>query len=156
MILDNEAKAREHVEALIASGGISADDVLLFDTSFEEANADDDELAAIATDLAAEHGASIEISGKDLRDFHDERVRRARDRGTEAPGLATSLQQVVSKASSGSWHLRKRDLVEQLAIIVAEEMQNIPPGDWKRPVGSFVLERIVPPLNRPIPVGAQD
>lgn len=156
VILDNEAKARDHVEALIASGGISADDVLLFDTSFEEANADDDELAAIATGLAAEHGASIEISGKDLRNFHDERVRRARDRGAEAPGLATSLQQVVSKASSGSWHLRKRDLVERLAIMIAEEMQELPQEEWKRPVVSFVLERIVPPLNRPIPVGAQD
>lgn len=157
VILDNEAKARDHVEALIASGEISADDVLLFNTSFEEANAaNDDELAAIATNLAAERGVSIEIDGQALRGFHDERIRRSRDRGTEAPGLATSLQHVVSKASSGSWHLRKRDLVQRLAIIIAEEMHDIPSEDWKRPIASFVLERIVPPLNRSIPLGAQD
>jgi hypothetical protein len=156
VILDNEAKAREHVDALVASGGIPAADVLLFDTSLEEANATDDELVAIATTIAAEHGVSIDIAGKDLRAFHDQRLRRARERRNEAPALASSLEQIVSRACSGKWHLRKADLVERIAIVVAEEMDLLPSKDWWRPISSFVLERIVPPLSRAIPVGAQD
>jgi hypothetical protein len=156
VVIDSEARSREHVEALIASGGIPAADVLLFDTSLEEANATDDELAAIATELATEHGVSIDITGKDLRDFHEERAQRARQRGTEVPGLASSLAQLVSKETAGAWHMRKRDLVERLASELADEMHTSPPEDWRRPINSFVLERIVPPLNRPIPVGASD
>jgi len=156
VVLDSEARAREHVQALIASGGLPAADVLLFDTSLEEANATDDELAAIATELATEHGVSIDIAGKELRDFHEERAQRARQRGTEIPGLASSLVQVVSKQTAGAWHVRKRDLVERLASKLADEIHTLPPEDWRRPISSFVLERIVPPLNRPIPVGASD
>jgi hypothetical protein len=52
--------------------------------------------------------------------------------------------------------MRKRDLIERLASMLADEIHTLPPEDWRRPINSFVLERIVPPLNRPIPVGASD
>lgn len=63
VILDSEARARTQVEALIASGGIGQSDVLLFETSLEEASATDEELTALASDLAAEQGRSVRIIG---------------------------------------------------------------------------------------------
>ncbi len=154
VIIDNEADARTHVEALIASGGIAQTDVLLFETTLEEANATDEELTALAITLAAERGESLTVTSEQLRRFHDDRVSRARERGGEVPGLASSLQQVVSRATRGRWHLGKRDLVERLAVLIAEEMNNLPPEEWRRPIALFVAERIVPPLNRPHPIGA--
>ncbi len=133
---------------------------MLFDTSLEEANATDDELAAIATELATEHGVSIDIAGKELRDFHEERAQRARQRGTEIPGLASSLVQVVSKTAAGAWHVRKRDLVERLASKLADEIHTLPPEDWRRPISSFLscaLERMTcRPSTGRFPVGASD
>jgi hypothetical protein len=46
VIIDSEAKARPHVEALVESGGLPAADVLLFETSLEEENAADEDLVA--------------------------------------------------------------------------------------------------------------
>ncbi len=153
VVIDNEARARAHVEALIASGGIAELDVLLFETSLEEANATDQELTALAIALGGEHGESLEITAEQLRQFHDERTRSARERSGEVPGLGSSLQQLVSRASAGRWHLRKRDLVERLAVLIAEEMHTLPRDEWWRPATLFVADRIMPPLNRPFPVG---
>jgi len=153
VIVDSEAKARMHIDALIASGGLAHSDVLLFATSLEEANATDEELTALTIALAGEHGHSLAITAEQVRRFHDGRTRSARERSVEVPGLASSLQQLVSKASDGRWHLRKRDLVERLAVLIAEEMRTLPRDGWWRPVTLFVANRIVPPLNRPFPVG---
>jgi hypothetical protein len=154
VILDSEANARSHVEAAIASGGISAEDVLLFETSLEEANATDQELVTLAIEVAAGAGETLTITATELRAFHDKRVRRAGERGADVPGLASSLQQVVSRATSGRWHLRKRDLVERLAVLLAEDLYETSRDDWSRPVTMFFADRIVPPLNRPYPVGS--
>jgi hypothetical protein len=153
VILDDEAQARSHVEAAIASGGISAEDVLLFDSSLEEANASDEELVALAVEIAAAAGEELTIAAAELRAFHDERVRRAGERGTDVPGLASSLEQVVRRATSGRWHLRKRDLVEQLAILLVREVHETERDGRSRPLIDFVINRIVPPLNRPYPIG---
>jgi len=153
VIIDAEVKARTHVEAAIASGGIAEQDVLLFDTSLEEANATDEELVTLAATLAAENGEELALTAAALREFHDKRVRRARGRNADIPGLASSLQQVVSRATAGRWHLRKPDLIEQLAVLIAEEMHSLPRAEWSRPVAVFVADRLIPPLNRPYPVG---
>ena len=137
-----------------ASAHIAETDVLLFETTLEEANATDEELTALAISLAAEHDESLAVTPEQVRRFHDNRVSRARERAAEIPGLASSLQQVISKSTSGRWHLRKRDLVERLAILIAEEMNTLPPEEWRRPITLFVAERILPPLNRPYPIGA--
>ena len=153
VILDREAKAYDHVQALLDSGGLSAEDVLLFSTSLEEANATDDELADLAVSLAADAGVAMSLTGTQLREFHESRVTRARARAREVPGLATSLQQLVAKTTAGKWRLRKPALDEHLARLIAEEMQDLPIDDWWRPLPRFVVDRIVPPLNRPRPAG---
>ena len=149
VILDREAKAYEHVRALLGSGGLSAEDVLLFSNSLEEANATDVELADLAVSLAADASVAVSLTGTQLRAFHESRVMRAR----EVPGLATSLQQLVAKTTAGKWHLRKPALDERLALLIAEEMNDLPIEDWWRPLPVFVVDRIVPPLNRPLPAG---
>lgn len=153
VILDREAKAYEHVQALLGSGGLSAEDALLFSNSLEEANATDDELADLAVSLAADAGVAMSLTGTQLREFHESRVTRARARRREVPGLATSLQQLVAKTTAGKWHLRKPALDERLALLIAEEMNDLPIEDWWRPLPVFVVDRIVPPLNRPLPAG---
>ena len=153
VILDREAKAYEHVQALLGSGGLSADDVLLFSTTLEEANATDDELADLAVSLAADAGMAMSLTGTQLREFHESRVTRARARKREVPGLATSLQQLVAKTTAGNWHLRKPALDERLALLIAKEMNDLPIEDWWRPLPTFVVDRIVSPLNRPLPAG---
>jgi hypothetical protein len=155
VILDREAKAYEHVQALLGSGGLSAEDVLLFRNSLEEANATDDELADLAVSLAADASVAMSLTGTQLREFHESRVTRARARARarEVPGLATSLQQLVAKTTAGKWHLRKPALDERLALLIAEEMNDLSIEDWWRPLPVFVVDRIVPPLNRPLPAG---
>jgi hypothetical protein len=158
VILDREAKTYEHVQALLGSGGLSADDVLLFSNSLEEADATDDELADLAVSLAADAGVAVSLTGTQLREFHESRVTRARVRAREVPGLATpglatSLQQLVAKTTAGKWHLRKPALDERLALLIAQEMNELPIDDWWRPLPVFVVDRIVPPLNRPLPAG---
>ena len=152
-IIDSEAKARPHVEALVDSGALPAADVLLFGTSLEEANASDDELTALAAAIAAEQGQPLTLTRSELREFHEVRLRRARERGQELPGLASSLEQLVSKATAGSWHLHKPDLDERLALLIAQEMHELARENWWRPLPIFVVDRIVPPLNRPRPAG---
>jgi hypothetical protein len=154
VILDREAKAYEHVQALLDSGGLPAEDVLLFSTSLEEANATDDELADLADALAAEAGMVLSLTGAQLREFHETRVTRARARKREVPGLAISLQQLVAKTTAGKWHLRKPPLDERLALLIAEEMHGLPLEQWWRPLPTFLVDRIIPPLNRPLPAGA--
>ena len=86
VILDREAKAYDHVQALLDSGGLSAEDVLLFSTSLEEANATDDELADLAVSLAADAGVAMSLTGTQLREFH-ESASRARVRvSVKSPG----------------------------------------------------------------------
>lgn len=80
-------------------------------------------------------------------------VTRARARKRQVPRLATSLQQLVAKTTAGKWHLRKPALDEHLALLIAEEMNDLPIEDWWRPLPTFVVDRIVPPLNRPLPAG---
>jgi hypothetical protein len=153
VISDSEAKARPHVEAVIGSGGLPAADALLFATSLEEENATDDELAGIAAALGADAGEPLKFTGEELRHFHEERVARARRQRREIPGLAKSLQALVSRTTSGRWHLRKPVLDERLADLLVAEMSVLARDDWWRPLPVFVAERIVPPLNRPRPVG---
>lgn len=153
VIIDAEAKARSHIDALVTSGRIPREDVLLLEPSLEEVNATDEELAELASAIAAEHGKSIVVTGQELRAFHDQRIRRAQQRGNEVPGLASSLQSLISKTTAGGWHLRKRDLIERLALHIAEEMHTSPRHKWWRPLPVFVVERIVPPLNRQVPAG---
>jgi hypothetical protein len=153
VVIDREAKAFDHVQRLVDSGGLAAGDALIFSTSLEEANASDDELAALATAAALDQGLSLLLAGADLRRFHEERVARAVARNREIPGLATSLQQLVAKTTAGEWHLRKPDLDQRLAVMLAEEMHALARQQWRRPLPIFVADHIVPPLNRPQPAG---
>ncbi len=152
VVLDSEAKARQHVEALLASGEMPSDDVLLFETSLEESNVSDDELARIARDLASEAGHSLKIDGDALRVYHEERRTDALERRQEVSGLVTSLQRLVRKELKNGWKLRKRDVAERVALLLAQEAWATHRDEWKRPMTLFVVERIVPPLNRPRPV----
>lgn len=152
VVLDSEAKAREHVEGLLASGKMSPEDVLLFDTSLEEANVSDDELVQVVRDLAAKAGYALDVDGRGLRAFHEERRLRALKSRQEISGLVTSFQQLVGRTAKGRWKLRKRDVARQVALLLAQEAVTTHRKDWERPITVFVAERIFPPLNRPVPV----
>ena len=153
MILDREAKAYEHVQALLDSGGLPAEDVCCSSPALKEANATDDELADLAGELAAEAGMVLSLTGAQLRELHEPGVRRARARKRELPGLATSLQQLVAKATEGKWHLPSRRWLSA-ALLIAEEMHGLALEQWWRPPPAFLVDRIIPPLNRPVPAGA--
>jgi hypothetical protein len=153
VIIDNEAKALTYVNALVESGALPAEDVLLFATSNEEENASDQELVDIANGLAARADGQLSLSGEDLRRFHETRITRAQEHNQEIPGLANSLQLLVKKTTKGRWRLRKRQLASELAERIAEEMQTVPEEHWTRPLAVFILHRVIPPLNRPRPAG---
>jgi len=154
VVLDNEANAREHVEALIAAGAIPREDALLLDTSLEEANSSPVELVELAIGIAAGANVGLAINVDEFLSFHDHAVRTAREKKREPPSLSTSLERVISRATRGAWHLRKPDLVDALARRLSEEAETIPPAESSRPIVRFIAERIIPPLNRPYPLGA--
>ncbi len=153
LVLDNEAKAREHVEALIEAGTIPASDVLLFDTSLEEANASAGELVQLAVAIAKSHGIELALTGEELLSFHAEARAHASENGREPAGLSTSLIRAVSRSTRGQWHLRKSDLIEALGNHLIAELHDTAPGVSARPVVTFVATRIFDALNRPYPVG---
>lgn len=152
VIIDSEAHARQHVEALVRSGGLPEADVLLFATSLEEANASDAELVRLTIDLAEADGCALPITSEELRSLHDSRVQRAGERGTEIPGLAGSLQILVERKTTGTWKLRKADLAEVLGVLIARDLDGLREGG-RRPILDFVADRMTPTLNRPRPVG---
>jgi hypothetical protein len=154
VVLDNEANAREHVEDLIAAGTIPKEDALLFNASLEEDNASIEELVELASAIAAGQGCELELTADDVRSFHADALRRPADRGLERPSLSTSLERVVSRTTGGAWSLRKRDLVDALAEHLAEESDTVAPHASTRPIVRFIAERVIPPLNRPYPIGA--
>lgn len=154
VIVDNEANAREHVEALIAAGTIPADDALVFDTSLEEANASLEELVDLTVAVAAERDVTLALTYAEVGTFHAAAVLKAEQKHREPPSLSTSLERVVSRATGGTWHLRKPDLVAAFAKHLAEESDSIPPAESPRAIVRFVATRIIPPLNRAYPVGA--
>ena len=86
VILDREAKAYEHVRALLGSGGLSAEDVLLFSNSLEEANATDVELADLAVSLAADASVAVSLTGTQLQAFHESRVTPFMRARVKSPG----------------------------------------------------------------------
>jgi hypothetical protein len=154
VVLDNEANARSHVEAMLAEGNMPADDALLFDTSLEEANASLDELVELAKHVASEHGVSLSVTPDEVRVFHDAAVARSATKGREAPSLSTSLERVIRRETGGAWCLRKRQLVAALADHLARDAAGGDPSESTRPIVRFVVERIIPPLNRAYPLGA--
>jgi hypothetical protein len=154
VVLDSEANARQHVEDLISAGTVAKEDALLFDASLEEDNASVEELVELAIAVAGAQSIELELTADEVRSFHADTHRRAADRGLERPSLSRSLQRVVSRKTGGAWKLRKRDLVDALAEHLAEESDRVPPDASTRPIVRFVAERVIPPLNRPYPMGA--
>jgi hypothetical protein len=161
-ILDREGKAYSHLTSAIRAGDLHKDDVCLFDNSLERANATTDELISLAAELArnrTEEGrpsVTLRLTAQELESYHVDRCERS-SRG-DKPGLADSLITMARWEQHGPVELEKLELVEALARMLAEEFDNTPSEKReelyeRRPVVSFVVRRIAPPLSKSRPLG---
>jgi hypothetical protein len=163
VIVDREGLMAEYLNGAVKRGTIEREDVLLFDDSLEASNASAAELVELARNLAANpplgrEPAELRLDPDSLEKHHADRRMRAPKGGK--PGLAESLIDLARREEHGSVELDKLELVEALARLIVEELQEAA-GDRdrvtaiteRRPVVRFVVDRIIPTLNRPRPAG---
>jgi hypothetical protein len=147
-MVDDEGDMARYVRALIEADVLDAEDVLLVDSSFEEANFSDDELVDVARRLAADPpgdrpAVAVRLTGPQLRAEHERRVAVAR-RGQE-PGLAETLLQLLRDPKHGPVNLTKLELARGLLDLARRELAGddpIEPILQRRPAVRFVYERV--------------
>jgi hypothetical protein len=156
LIVDNEGGMQQHVDRLIAEGQLNAEDVLVQETSLEESNLSDEELVALAAELARKPGmnrlpATLTLTAAQLRTYHDDRISRSDPK--DKPGLASSLEILARREEHGAVNFSKGDLATQLVEKLAaelraaktlEELEEIAEG---RPVLDHMIQRIIKPLT---------
>lgn len=82
----------------------------------------------------------------------------------DRPGLADTLLLLAAREEHGAIRLDKLALAEALAQKLVDELYSAPAGDQgavareemfaRRPLVRFVVERLIPALDRPRPVGS--
>jgi hypothetical protein len=151
LIVDAEGEMAKHVNGMIATGVLDPHDVLIVDSSFEEANFTDGELVRVAKHLAAHPPGDrpkvrLRLTAKQLRSKHDELVAAARV-GQE-PGLARTLLDLLRDPDHGPVNLTKTELAEGLLTYALADMEKngIDDASARRPVIRFIRARIADPL----------
>lgn len=147
LILDAEGDVTRHVEQMIRAGLVDPHDLLIVDTSFEERNFSDAELAAAARYIARNPPGErppvqLRLGGKELRAEHKRRVVDAR-RGEE-PGLAETLLSMTRDPARGPVNLTKLELNKRLLQVVLEDLRRGKGEEveTRRPIVKFVFRRI--------------
>ncbi len=151
LILDAEGEMAKHTSRLIDLGLVDSRDVLLVDSSFEERNFSDAELAAVARYIGRHPPGNrpkvaLRLSAKDLRKAHDAKVAAAR-RGEE-PGIAETLLAMARDPARGPVNITKVELNSALiAKVLADlEERRAQVVEDARPIVQFVFQRIGNPL----------
>jgi hypothetical protein len=147
LLVDDEGQMGRYARALIEAEVLVADDVLLVDTSLEEANFSDAELVDAARRLAADPprrrpAVKIRLTADELRTEQTRRVARARP-GFE-PGLAGTLLELLRHPRHGPVDLSKLELSAGLLALADRELEAVKPIDvaLRRPVVRFIYDRI--------------
>lgn len=153
VIVDNEGAVQSVVDQLLADGLLQSEDVLVQSESLEESNFSDDELVSIAIDLAAtahdnRPAARLELTGDQLRAYHDERLGRA---GKESPGLADSLLKLAGREEHGAVRFSKPELAGAIldrlfSEVAGKTRDEVAPVAGRRPVLKHLVERVINPL----------
>ena len=152
LLVDREGEMARYVTALIEAEALDERDVLMFDSSFEEANFTDQELVAVARTLAANPpgerpAVEVRLTADELRQEHQHRCADARPGA--APGLANTLLELLREERYGPVNLKKLELSQGLLEAVLDELGGGTPIQEvaaRRPVVRFVVERIADPL----------
>lgn len=152
LIVDREGEMARYVRALVEGEVVDQRDVLMVDTSFEEANFTDAELVRVAKQLAADPPGNraavrVRLTARELRAEHNRR--RAAATPGRPPGLADTLLKVLKDPTHGPVNLNKTELSAGLLNFVLGELERGVPIDEitaKRPIVRFVTERIANPV----------
>jgi hypothetical protein len=134
-------------ENLIVTGSIDPDEVLLWDTSFEENNFTHAELVAAARYIGSHPPGrrlkvKLRLTARELAAEHKRRVVAAKPGA--APGLAEVLLELVRDPKHGPLNLTKTELNNRLLGVVVEEIRlgKSARVEQRRPIVRFVAERI--------------
>jgi len=147
LIVDDEGDMGRYAHALVEAEVLDPDDVLLVDTSFEEANFSDDELIAVARRLAADPpgrrpAVTVRLTAAELRAEQDRRVAGARR--SHEPGLAGTLLELLRDPTYGPVNLSKLELSAGLLDLARQELETVKPIDvaLQRPAVRFIYDRV--------------
>ncbi len=166
VIVDREGRMGEYVAAAIKRGRINPDDVALWEDSLEAANATPEELIELVRDLGRNppkiegrpmtEPAELTLTAEELVARYADVVDRVGEH--HAPGLAEHLLKLARSPEYGSVVVEKLDLAEALTDLIAQELhassgKELEELKARRPLVGFVLDRIVPHLNPPRPLG---
>lgn len=169
LIVDQEGQMAEYVGTAVERGELDAEDVLMFKDSFEEDNATPEELIELAAEIGRNPSPGTEpvelrLDVETLKKVHAERLERLPPSG-DRPGLVDTLIRLAGQEEHGPLRLDKLAIAEALASMFVAELH----AAWeqtegreermaellkRRPVVKFILERLVPALDHPRPVGA--
>lgn len=142
LVADREGDIERDVEILKRDGLLTDETTFLWNASLEEDNFTDEELVAVAARLAMEQGATLTLTGRELREAAD----RPNGRGEQdSTGLAESLRKLAASPEHGSVLIPKPDLARGLVGFLVEELQNADDTDdvfERRPVLNVVASII--------------
>jgi hypothetical protein len=150
----------EYLRGAFDRGTLSAERVLLFDDSLEASNATAQELIGLATQIAANPAegrppVELRLTADQLLANHQKRRERARK---NKPGLADTLISMATDDEHGPVLISKRELAAGLGQLIVDEYAGASEDERpvvlvRRPVLRFVLEQLVPAINRARPAG---
>ena len=161
VIVDREGQMAEYLKTAIERGTLRQEDLLLFDDSLEASNAATQELIDLAREIglrpeAEEERVHLHLEPEELERYHADR--RKRSSKNDKPGLADSLIRLARRKTEGRLEIDKLVLVHSLADLLVGEL--VETGGQvseelaaRRPIVAFVLDRLLPAINRPRPVG---
>jgi Overcoming lysogenization defect protein-like, TOPRIM domain len=121
LVADREGDIERDVADMQRDGLLTDETTFLWDDSLEEDNFTADELVAVASGLAEGQGATLTLTGGELREAAD----REKARGDkDAKGLAEVLRKLAASPEHGSAVITKPDLARALARALVDELRN--------------------------------
>lgn len=139
LLLDDENEARRVSEQFKRAELAPSLHVTLCEPSLEEENFSDDELVALAQQLASDRGVELKLTAAELRESHGRR-----NRGRKRPkGLAEVLVEEAAAPARGSVVIKKVELADAMADLLIKEIEDAPGRHdevaEKRPIVRWVL-----------------
>jgi hypothetical protein len=153
LLVDSEGDMAKIAAQLVEQGLLDERNLLLVDSSFEEANFSDGELTSAARRIARDPPGNrpkvkIRLTAKQLRARHIEKLASAKP--GEAPGLAETLLEMLRDPAHGPVNIKKTELSDELLRTTIAEIQEagtIKDIERRRPIVRFVAARIASPLG---------
>jgi hypothetical protein len=158
VIVDSEGQMRDYAVAAVRDGLLAEEDLCLFHRSLEQDNYTAEELVELVAELGRQlDRGALRMTGAELECYYTERKRKAKESGTEEPALAGCLLDLAMHEQHGLVKVEKTELAEGIVNRLVSELRST--GDdrrdellKRRPSLKFVIERVIDPINRPVPV----